>query len=265
MNRSTLIAVVGAAALLLASCSSTSSTAATSSSTSSPAAVSSVASSPPASSAPVSSAPESSAPVSSATESSAPASSAPESSAPESSAPASSAPESSAPVSSGGTGSGSLDAPTTAWFSAFCGGLTPFFVDIKDIKAKQAGIGATDYAGQQKLLGGFLQAASTYLTDTGTTLKGLPAPTFTGGSEFATKTVAFFGEAGPAFAAAAKKLAATPATKDALTAAAAEFGTQLKGVSAQIAGVGSLGIPEATKGQLLQVPACVKLQSTVTG
>ena len=275
MNRTAVAAITGAVALLLASCSSSSGTAVAGSSSSSAAAVSSAsasstsASSTPASSAPLASAPESSAavstgPASSAVESTPADSSAVGSSPAESSTSQSSAPASSAPVSSS-TASGSLDAPTTAWFGAFCGGLTPFFGSLKQAQTKEKGIAQTDYAAQKALFVGLLRTGGTQLSGTGTKLKALPGPTFGEGSAFATKTVDVLGKAGPAFTAAAKKLAAASATKASVAAAAVTLTDQVKGVAGQISAVGVLDVPDSTKRELLELPACTKLQSTVQG
>lgn len=194
-------------------------------------------------------------------------SSAPVSSAAPSSAPASSVVPSSVAPSSAPASSGSLDGATTAWFTAFCGGLTPVLRAEKDVKTKQPSIGATDYAAQRKLLVDFLTTAGPGVTDIAAKLKALPAPTFNRGVAFAAKVVAAFGKTGPSLTTGGRKLAAVDISKgtSGLSSAAPNLAADLASLGAPITAVGELDIPDSTKAALLMLPACAKLQSTVTG
>jgi hypothetical protein len=197
-----------------------------------------------------------------ATGSGAPQTSAPSSSAPQSSAAASSALAASAPASSG-----SSDQATTAWFSAFCGRLTPVLGAEKDVKTRETAVTKTDYAAQRKLLVDFLTSAGPQVTSAAAALQALPAPTFSGGGAFAAKVVEAFGKAGSGLTAAGQKLAAVDVSKgpSGLSSAAPHLAADLASIAAPITAVGDLDIPDATKGDLLALAACAKLQSTVAG
>lgn len=273
MKRTTLMAALTGAAVLLAGCSSTSGTA-TPASTSSAAVTSSSSMSSSAMSsamAPASQAPASSA-AASVTEpsSSAPASDAPSSEATMSSedtassaaSTLSSASTSKAPTTVGNT-SGGLDVASAAWFSAFCGGLQP----VADI-AKDAGkITGSDQTAAQKSLVNLYSKIGSSFTATAAKLKPLPPPTFSGGEAFATKVVSALGSSGPTFSANAKKLAAIDVKKD-----PAAFGKALEGVSKDLGAatgpltdLNSLKLTPQTQAAYEKLPACAKLKAGATG
>jgi hypothetical protein len=245
MRRNACAAAILGVALVLAGCTSTSGAAAGSSGATSRE--------------PVAASPSSGAP---------PSSSAPGSGkVPGSSGPPGSGTTIAAPPTGAAPSTGSLDPATTAWFTAFCGGLTPILAREKDLRSQEAALAKTDYAGQQRLLVDFLSSVGMQTTDIATGLRALPPPAFKSGSEFATKVVASFAHVGPLLSAGGKKLAAVDpsAGPSALSGATPDLTTQLAAIAAPITTVGGLDIPDSTKGALLALPACAKLQTTITG
>lgn len=284
MKRTTLMAALTGAAVLLAGCSSTSGTAApasssgaavTSSSSMSSSAMTSGSMS--SSMAPASQASSSEAPASSAAASiTEPANSAPASGAPSSAATTSSEDSSSdtassaastpsvskAPTTVGNT-SGGLDVKSAAWFSEFCGGLQP----VADI-AKQAGsIGGSDQAAAQKSLVSLYSKIGSSFTATAAKLKPLPAPTFSGGQAFATKVVSALGTSGPTFSADAKKLAAinVKTNPDAFAKALEGVSKDLGTATGPLQDLNSLKLTPQTQAAYEKLPACAKLKAGVTG
>jgi hypothetical protein len=275
MKRTTLMAALTGAAVLLVGCSSTSGTAAPASTSSAAVTSSSVMSSSAMSSgmASASQAPSSAAPASTAagiTEPSSPAASGPAAS---SEAPTSSDDSSSGTVSSSassskapttvGNTSGGLDVESAAWFSTFCGGLQP----VADIAKDAGSLGSSDQAAAQKTLVSLYSKIGSSFTATAAKLKPLPAPTFSGGEAFATKVVAALGSSGPTFSANAKKLAAIDVKKN-----PSAFGKALEGVTKDLGAatgplqdLNSLKLTPQTQAAYEKLPACAKLKAGATG
>ena len=280
MKRTTLMAALTGAAVLLVGCSSTSGTATPASTSSSSAAatsssaMSSMSSSmAPSSSAAVSEAPSSDA-SSSAPESSASSSevaSGPESSGPESSGAESSDSEtadstsssSKAPTTTVGDSSEGLDVKSAAWFTEFCGGLQPLGSIAQDAGA----ISGSDQAAAQKALVNLYDKIGSSFTATAAKLKPLPPPSFSGGDAFATKVVKALETSGPTFSADAKKLAAIDVKKD-----PAAFSKAIEGISKDLGtatgplnDLNSLKLTPQTQAAFEKLPACAKLKSAATG
>ena len=256
MKRTTWIAALTGAALLLAGCSSKSGTATPASSTPSVASSTSAASS----SAPAASSTASSAPASSEAASSAPASSEAASSAPESSAAGGDTAASSPQVTKtlGDTSTG-LDAQSTVWFTAFCGGLAPVVQISSSLSATG---GSTDTAAEEKKLITLFGTLGTTMTTTASTLKKLPPPTFNGGAEFATKVETAFGTAGPAISAEAKKIATDPAS---LATSMTGLSDSLTKAVQPLDDLSSLQLTPQTQAAIEAIPACAKAKSLSGG
>ncbi len=249
---SSLVAALTGAALLIASCSSTSGTATPGSSTSSsaaaaPSSVSSAASS--ASSSVASSEESTSAPAPS------------ESSGPVSSQSADSSVSESVPDTTVGNESGGLDAQSAAWFTAFCGGLAPVLTASGSLQTLGSSAGSDPTAAIKKLVALFA-ALGTSMTKTAATLKTLPPPTFEGGDAFATKVVTAFGSAGPAITDEAKKIAADPST---LTSSMGGLTDSMTKAVAPLEELGSLKLTPATQNAIENLPACAKVKSLSGG
>lgn len=90
-----------------------------------------------------------------------------------------------APTLTAGDGSGELDAQTTTWFSTFCTGLAGV-ADLQTISSAQQ-------ASQ------VLQRVGTDMTNTASQLAALAPPTFSGGDGLAASAVNSFNQIGPAF------------------------------------------------------------------
>ncbi len=270
MKRTTLMAGLTGAAVLIAGCSSTSGTAAPASSAAS-AAASAVATSSstmssmsesmaPTSMASSSMAPSSMAPSSMASSSMAPTSSeASSSEAPTSSEASSSASSSKAPVTTVGNTSGGLDPQSAAWLSTFCGGLKP----LADVAKNTSGLGGTDTTAVQKTLVNLYSSIGSSFTSTAAKLKPLPAPTFSGGQAFATKVVSALGTAGPTFTANAKKLAAIDVKKNP-TAFAKELqngSKDLTTATGPLNDLNSLKLTAQTEAAIEKLPACAALKA----
>ncbi len=272
MKRNRLMAAVTGAAVLLAGCSSTSGTAASATpSTSNAAATSSSSmssSSMSSSMAPASSMSSSMAPVSSMASSEEPTSS-PEQSASSSGTASSSVSVASSedtgsststpPTTTVGNQKAGLDETSTKWFDAFCTGVAPVVTGGKELTKMSSSSSA---ATQKKTLELF-ETLGTSLTKTSDTLKGLPAPTFSGGDAFAAKVVKAFGTAGPALSAAAKKIAASPSTPDA--SAMSSLTESLEKATAPLNDLGSLKLTAATQADFLKIPSCAAVQKAATG
>ena len=147
--------------------------------------------------------------------------------------------------------------------STFCGGLQP----VADLSKDTSGIGGSDPAAVQKTLVGLYGKLGSSFTDTAAKLKPLPAPTFSGGSAFASKVVAALGSAGPAFSADAKKLGAIDVKKN-----PAAFSKALEGVSKDLGTatgplneLNSLKLTPQTQAAFEKLPACAKLKTGATG
>lgn len=267
MKRISLMATLGAA-VLLAGCSSTSGTAvANTSAAIASSATSSVVSSAPAvvSSAPVSAAPVSAAPVSGAPGSSGPAgSSSPE---PSGAVPSGdSASSGKAAPTTVGDANRSLDAPSAAWFSTFCGGFAPV-VTLAQTAGTSIAAQAGDPTKAQTAIVNLYSSFGTAFTDTASKLKSLPPPTFDGGPAFATKVVTALQKAGPAFTTNAAKIKALDVTKD-----PAAFGTAMSSLSsdmtsalAPLQDLGSLKLTAQTQSAFEALPACAKLKAAAGG
>ena len=275
MKRTTLMAALTGAAVLLAGCSSTSGTATPASTSSSSAAatsssaMSSMSSSmAPSSSAAVSEAPSSDA-SSSAPESSASSSevaSGPESTGAESSdseTASSTSSSSKAPTTTVGDSSEGLDVKSAAWFTEFCGGLQPLGSIAQDAGA----ISGSDQAAAQKALVNLYDKIGSSFTATAAKLKPLPPPSFSGGDAFATKVVKALETSGPTFSADAKKLAAIDVKKD-----PAAFSKAIEGISKDLGtatgplnDLNSLKLTPQTQAAFEKLPACAKLKSAATG
>lgn len=274
MKRTTLMAALTGAAVLLAGCSSTSGTATPASTSSSSAAatsssaMSSMSSSmaAPSSAAAVSEAPSSDASASepAGSASSSEVASSPESSATESAPSAESTTSSSkAPTTTVGDQSEGLDVKSAAWFTEFCGGLQPLGSIAKDAGA----ISGSDQTAAQKALVNLYSKIGSSFTATAAKLKPLPAPTFSGGEAFATKVVAALETSGPTFSADAKKLAAIDVKKD-----PSAFSKAIEGISKDLGtatgplnDLNSLKLTPQTQASFEKLPACAKLKSAATG
>ena len=269
MKRTTLMAALTGAAVLLAGCSSTSGTAAPASTSSSATSSATVMSS---SSAPASAASSMSAPVSPAASGSAPASQ-PASSEMTSSGTASSDTASSETASSEGAAAtntpvststvgdatGALDAPSTAWFSAFCGGVAPIVTGATSLTSLS---GSASSAASQKKIATLFTTMGTSLTKTAADLKALPAPTFAGGAAFAARVEAAFAKAGPALAAGGKKITADPSQADATASGLAD---SMTAAVAPLQDLDSLKLTPATQAAIEKIPACATVAKAATG
>lgn len=268
MKRTTLMAALTGAAVLLAGCSSTSGTAAPASSSSAGVTSSSAMSSSAMSSsmAPASQPASSEAPGSSAAASvTEPSSSAPASDAPSSeatmssedtaSSAASTPSASKAPTTVGNT-SGGLDVKSAAWFSTFCGGVAPFLDGAKSLTKLNS---AKTTKPQQVV--DVLDAMGGSLTKTAASLKQLPAPEFNGGEAFASKTVQAFAAVGPQLTSAARKIEANPSSgQSAMTA----LGGALTKAAGPLTELNSLKLTAATQTAILKLPACAAMQKAAT-
>ncbi|SDO90121.1 hypothetical protein SAMN04515671_2300 [Nakamurella panacisegetis] len=257
MKRTSWLAAILGAGLLLAGCSSTGGTATANTSSASSAAASSAAA-PSSGAAPSSSAEApSSAPASSAAASSG----APASGSAETSGSSSASEATTAPTTTVGDNSSSLDAQTSAWFSAFCTGFTPV-VDLTSDPSSLAS-SATDLAKAQKALVDFYSKLGSAFTDTADKLKGLPAPTFNGGPEFASKVVIALTKAGPAFTTEAKKLAAIDVSKDpsALSSALTGLSGSMTTALQPLQDLSSLKLTPQTLAGFEAIPACAALKA----
>ena len=267
MKRTSLLAAVLGAGLLLAGCSSTSGTATANSSaaTSAPAAASSA---PASAAAPSSDSSSSSAADSGSAMASGSAdqsSSADASGSSEASGSSSASDLTTAPTTTVGDDSSSLDAPTSAWFTAFCSGFTPVVDLTSDTSALTSA--ATDPAKGQKVLVDFYNKIGMAFTDTSAKLKSLPAPTFDGGPAFATKVVTALGKAGPTFTDTAKKLAAVDVTKDpsAFASAVSGLSTSMTTALQPLQDLGSLKMTPQTMAGFEALPACAALKAKAGG
>ncbi len=269
MKRVTLMAAVAGAAVLLVGCSSTSGTATTAGTVSSVGSSSVAASQPatsPASSPGTPSAPASSPAAAGVASSAAPGSPAASVGTAGSTPAVAEAPTVSpvvtssvtrpAPTTVGGT-SRALDAQSTAWFTAFCGGMSP----VLELSQSVGSAGTGSAAAQKKVVTLFGTLGSS-LTRTAATLKSLPPPTFTGGPAFATKVITAFGASGPAITNEAKKIAADPSS---LTSSMGGLTDSLTTAVQPLEELGTLKLTPQTQAAIEALPACAKVQSLAGG
>ena len=261
MKRTMLIGALTATAVLLVGCGSKSGTATASSSApvaSSPA----VASSAPVSAAPASS-PARSAPSSVVVSSAAGDTAA--AGAPAGSSVAPTSEDSTRPTTTVGDTSGGLDAQSTVWFTAFCGGMSPV-VQLESSATSLASDMSNPSLAQKDLVN-LYSSIGTAFTSTAAAVKNLPPPTFPGGPTFAAQTVTAFETSGPVFTAEAKKIAALSVTKDpsSLTTALTDLSDSMTKALAPLDKLGNLKLTPQTQAALLKIPSCAKMQSLAGG
>ncbi len=110
-----------------------------------------------------------------------------------------------APVSSpaaSGSASGTLDADSTAWFTALCTGQAKSAQISPKIKAATSG--SMSDADKAKAASPFLTEGGQDFLDVATALSALPPPGFTGGADYAAKQIGSLKEKGEVFLAAGK-------------------------------------------------------------
>jgi hypothetical protein len=150
------------------------------------------------------------------------------------------------PTATVGESSDTLDAASTAWFTALCDGLTPLTAETA--KMQTAGASGSD-SDKVKALSPVLITIGGLYTATASALATLPAPGFTGGADYATKAVAAFKELGTTF---------TTAGTSAGTGDNSKVATLAKDASAGPAAIDLAGIAIAgqTKAAINLIPSC---------
>jgi hypothetical protein len=170
---------------------------------------------------------------------------------------------SNAPATTYGATTGGLDTQSTAWLSTYCTGLAPIADVAKDID----GVSSADKGKQQATAANLYQTFGASFTSTAEHLTSQPAPTFTGGEEYASKIVEIFESAGPAFTAKAKQISAIDAEANpaALQAAIDNVSSELGARTGPIAQLDGMQLTPQTAAAFRAVPACAKLGGKATG
>ena len=281
MKRTTLMAALTGATVLLAGCSSTSGTAAPASTSSATSAASVSSSSMSSAMAAASQASSSGAPSSSAaasitepstsaassetassdTASSEATTSSDDSSSGTASSASSTSSSSKLPTTTVGNNSAGLDAQSAAWLSAFCTGFTPIVGQTKTTATSLASSDPTKIkAGLVKLYGSF----GSIFNDTAAKLKPLDPPSFSGGSAFATKLITALEKSAPIFLADAKRVSAIDAKTNsaAIVKEASALPKALQEAAAPLDELDALKLTPQTEAAFEKLPACAKLNST---
>lgn len=150
---------------------------------------------------------------------------------------------------------GDLDDTTKNWFSSFCDGMAPV-AGMKDIQSK---LDMSDPKKTFKALAEAMSQMGEAFTSSASKLKSLPAPTFDGGDEFATKIVTTFGELGPKFTELGKKFAEADPTDPSSMSGLASIGTDLQDATKPLQEMQNLKIDSATQAAIAEIPSCKKL------
>jgi hypothetical protein len=156
-----------------------------------------------------------------------------------------------------------LDTRSTAWLSTYCTGLAPIAGVAKDID----GVSSADEGTQQATAANLYQTFGASFTSTADRLRSQPAPTFSGGEEYAGKIVEIFRTAGPVFTAKAEQIAAIDAEANpaALKAAIDNLSSELGARTGPVAQLDSMQLTPQTAAAFRAVPACAKLSAKATG
>ena len=145
-----------------------------------------------------------------------------------------------------GDSTGTLDDATTTWFTTLCTGLEP--VTAESAKIAAASTSGTDAEKLTAVSSVFTAIAKLY-GDTGTALTALPAPGIPGGTEYAQKSIAAFGELADTFTAAATSAAAGDNSKVASLQSDLSSGPAAKDFA-------TLTVTPQTKASINKIPAC---------
>lgn len=143
-----------------------------------------------------------------------------------------------------GGGTGTADETSVAWFDTFCGSLGP----VKDLSTIGSEIDQSDPMGSLKKIAPKLTAAGESVTAGVEKLKGLPAPTFEGGEEYASTVVSSLDKIGPALTELGQKLSAGD------TSGLADLASTLQGAAKPLQEIRSL--PAEGQAALAQAPNC---------
>jgi len=161
-----------------------------------------------------------------------------------------------------GADASALDAPTSAWFGAFCTGFTPVLTLTSSEESISAQ--ASDPVKGQQALVDFYRVAGTASSTTATALAGLAPPSFTGGPAYAAKVQAALAATGSSFVVLAVKLAAVDVSKNPqdLKTALAGVGPSMTTALAPLTDLASFQLNAATLRGLAKLPACAKIAAT---
>ncbi len=153
-----------------------------------------------------------------------------------------------------------IDAPTEAWFDAYCTGLAPL-TDMDSLSSDISAAG-TDLTQIQSVIVTKVGALGTALTSTSTTLSTMPPPTFSGGDTLAGTVIAKLADSGSKITSSVAEVQAVNATADptALQTALTDLQTSLTSVSDSVSDVGSgANLTLDQKAELSKIPSCAAL------
>lgn len=171
-------------------------------------------------------------------------------------------------------GDGALDAQSSNWFNTACTGMQPLggmLATVMGVAMGAAGVGGTsaaapDAAALQGQLVSALDAAGAALSDTADKLADTPPPTFDKGEQMAADFINYLKSTGPKVSEIADKVKASPVTDTASLGAAF---SQIQSLSAgDLDGADPLsgyGLDPATEKAVEELPACKAMQSGLGG
>lgn len=161
---------------------------------------------------------------------------------------------SAAPTTTVGAGA-EADEATVGWFTTYCEGIKPGLDEVKNIGSAASG-GSTDPKAMMTKMGGTFENMGKAFTDTATALKDKPAPTFSGGENFATTAIDALTQVG------GKMTETADAMKSGDVAKLSEMQTTMSEMSKVFSGMSA--DPAATK-VIQSIPACKNLTSSMGG
>jgi hypothetical protein len=128
--------------------------------------------------------------------------------------------------------------------------------DLKDLQSK---IDMSDPKKTFTTLADAMTKMGGAFTTSAASLKDIPAPTFDGGDEFASKIVTSFATLGPKFTELGKQFAAADPNDPASMSGLASIGTDLQDATKPLQEMQNLKIDSATQAAIAEIPSCKKL------